>query len=116
MSVPISEAGLSPDEESNQIERIDFDEAVLVQDVGPDSEGPFLMVSGQLPCLNMTAHLVPVMYVQTPEYWVVHVYGVRDSQVCLEATRPFSEVLRPAPCGKKGITVAGATQTEQLDC
>ena len=118
MPKPITEVDLTPDERADQIgvERIDFDEAILVQNPGPGSKGPFLQVSGVLPCLNMRAELYPVRYIREPDYWAVHVYGIMDGDVCLEATKPFVEVLNPAPCGTKGIVVVGETKVEQLDC
>jgi hypothetical protein len=108
----MSEVQLSAYEESPLL--LDFDEAKLWPPREPGAP-VVLRVRGQAPCLNMQVRLVPVRYVQQPDYWVVHVIGDLQGGVCLEAVRDYDEILAPAPLGTHGVIVAGATKRERLE-
>lgn len=95
-------------------ENLDFDDAELV----PIEGSPYaaaLRVRGTAPCMNMKVRLIPVRYIQQPDYWAIHVVGDLPGGFCLEAIRPFDEVLAPAPEGKKGVVVIGKTKRVRLE-
>ena len=107
----MSDVQLSAQEEAPLL--LDFDDAELVPPEGP---GPVVLrVRGQAPCLNMVVRLVPVRYIQQPDYWVVHIIGDLHGGVCLEAVRDYDEILAPAPLGKRGVVVVGNTKRERLE-
>jgi hypothetical protein len=108
----MSEIQLSAQEEAPLL--LDFDDAQLVPPKGP-GPGVVLRVRGQAPCMNMLVRLVPVRYIQQPDYWVVHVIGDLQGGVCLEAVRDYDEILAPAPLGKRGVVVVGSTKRERLE-
>ena len=93
---------------------LDFEDAQLVPMQSPGS-GVALRVRGQAPCLNMVVRLIPVRYIDQPDYWVVHVVGDIRGGMCLTAIRNFDEVLVPAPLGKKGVVVVGETKRQRLE-
>ena len=115
MRVAISDLALTSEELADQIEHIDFEDAALVEDVGPGSTGPKLHVWGEVPCLNMTVSLDPVIYIDRPEYWIIYVNAKLEGEICLEAVKPFHELLSPVPFGTKGIRVVGASMAVQID-
>ena len=115
MRLAISDLELTPEELANQIEHIDFEDAALVEDVGPGSTGPKLHVWGVVRCLNMTVSLDPVVYVDRPDYWIIYVNGKLDGEFCLEAVKPFHELLAPVPFGTEGILVVGDSMAVQID-
>ena len=92
---------------------LDFDDAELVSG-GPDCP-VVLRVKGQAPCMNMEVRLVPLIYIQQPDYWVVHVVGDLQGGICLEAIREYDEILVPAPLGKQGVVVVGQSKRERLE-
>ncbi|MDQ3935616.1 MAG: hypothetical protein M3340_13400 [Actinomycetota bacterium] len=94
---------------------LDFDDAELVPPKDPGTGGVVLRVRGQAPCMNMVVRLVPVRYIQQPEYWVVHVVGDLQGGVCLEAIRDYDEILAPSPLGKRGVVVVGESKRELLE-
>jgi hypothetical protein len=108
----MSDVQLSAQEETPLL--LDFDDAELVS---PKEEygAVVLRVRGQAPCMNMVVRLVPVRYIQQPDYWVVHVIGDLQGGICLEAVRDYDEILAPAPLGKQGVVVVGATKRERLE-
>ena len=93
---------------------IEFDDAELVP-MPPGASGAVLRVRGQAPCLNMVVRLVPVRYIQQPDYWAIQVLGDLRGGFCLEALRDFDEALVPTPLGKSGVVVVGATKRQRLE-
>jgi hypothetical protein len=74
-----------------------------------------LVVSGTKLCLNMKVDLVPLVYIQQPEYWGVEVVGSLPGGLCLPALASYSVDLLDPPLGTKGIEVVGASQRERID-
>ncbi len=74
-----------------------------------------LVVSGIKPCLNMKVDLVPLVYVQQPEYWGIEVVGCLPGGLCLPAISSYSVELWDPPLGTQGIEVIGATQSERIE-
>jgi hypothetical protein len=109
----MSDVQLSAEEEAPLL--LDFDDAELVAHEEPGSGAVVLRVRGQAPCMNMVVRLVPVRYIQQPDYWVVHVIGDLQGGVCLTAVRDYDEILAPAPLGKQGVVVVGKTKRERLE-
>jgi hypothetical protein len=109
----MSEVRLTAQEEAPLL--LDFDDAELVPPKGSGPGAAVLRVRGQAPCMNMVVRLVPVRYIQQPDYWVVHVIGDLQGGVCLEAVRNYDEILAPAPLGKRGVVVVGNTKRERLE-
>ncbi|BAZ49597.1 hypothetical protein NIES4103_22090 [Nostoc sp. NIES-4103] len=109
------EEGLSqfkalPKPESSRL--IDFEEAEIRP--GIVSGTYILVVSGTKPYLNMEVRLVPLVYIQQPEYWGVEVVGT-VSGIGLPATAPYTVSLPVDGIrGKKGIEVLGANSSKQL--
>lgn len=109
----MSDIQLSAEEEAPLL--LDFDDAELVPPRGPEASAVVLRVRGQAPCMNMLVRLVPVRYIQQPDYWAVHVIGDLQGGMCLEAVRDYDEILAPAPLGKRGVVVVGNTKRERLE-
>jgi hypothetical protein len=107
----MSDVHLSAQEEAPLF--LDFDDAELVPPRESGADAVVLRVRGQAPCMNMLVRLVPVRYIQQPDYWVVHVIGDLRGGVCLDAIRPYDEIPRPgaarqAGCDRGGGDEAGA--------
>lgn len=93
---------------------IDFDQAdiITLRTYPPQY---ILRVSGTKPYANMEVALVPVTYIQQPEYWRIEVVGSLPG-IGLPALAPYSVSLPLAGfIGTRGIEVAGATRTQQFD-
>ncbi|MGW6917910.1 hypothetical protein ACWGB8_29445 [Kitasatospora sp. NPDC054939] len=91
---------------------IDFDEARVVPGIVP---GTFiLVVSGEMPYVNMTVRLSPLVYVERPEYWGIEVVGSLPG-IGLPTTAPYTVSLPlDGILGTRGIEVIGANRTEQI--
>jgi hypothetical protein len=97
---------------------IDFDKATVTQ-VPSTATSPrhLLTVTGTVPTSGQTVRLVPVVYVQQPEYWRIEV------QVCLPlgsgsgAPGPYTATYDfLGSKGKAGIEVAGTgAHTQRFD-
>ncbi|MGH2732586.1 MAG: SSI family serine proteinase inhibitor [Actinomycetota bacterium] len=74
-----------------------------------------LVVSGIKPCINMKVELVPLVYIQPPEYWGIEVVGCLPGGICLPALAPYSVDLLNPPLGTRGIEVIGATRSERFE-
>lgn len=93
---------------------IDFERAeVRVLKTSPPQY--VLIVSGTKPYLNMRVELVPLVYIQQPEYWAIEVIGSLPGGIGLPALAPYTVVLPNPPLGTIGIEVVGATQRERFD-
>lgn len=73
-----------------------------------------LVVSGTKP-VSMKVDLVPLIYVQQPDYWGIEVVGSLPSGIVLPAFGPYTVSLSLAGVtGTEGIEVIGANRSEQL--
>jgi hypothetical protein len=75
----------------------------------------FLIVSGRKPWANMDVQLVPLIYVDQPDYWGIEVVGCL-SGISLPVEVPYSVTLDVShTLGKRGVEVIGASGRKQLD-
>lgn len=103
-------AALAP---AQSFRRINFDSAEVVGDF---PGGNLLIVRGEAPCLNMEVSLLPLIYIECPEYWGIEVIGSLPGSICLTAMKPYVLVLPLAGItGSKGIEVLGARRSEQIE-
>jgi hypothetical protein len=92
---------------------IDFEKAELIvlESFPPQY---VLVVSGTKPYVNMKVDLVPLVYIQQPEYWGIEVVGCLPG-IGLPATAPFKISLNLAGVtGTKGIEVIGAHKHQKI--
>ncbi|MGH3564587.1 MAG: hypothetical protein ACRDRH_00860 [Pseudonocardia sp.] len=74
-----------------------------------------LRVSGTKPYANMGVELVPLVYVQQPEYWGIEVVGSLRG-IGLPSQAPYSVSLPlTGTIGTQGIEVIGASRRERFD-
>jgi hypothetical protein len=74
-----------------------------------------LRVSGTKPYANMTVQLVPLVYVQQPEYWEIEVVGSL-SGIGLPAEQPYEVSLAITSfLGTAGVEVVGASRRQKID-
>ena len=74
-----------------------------------------LRVSGTKPIANMTVQLVPLVFIQQPEYWGIEVVGSLP-EIGLPALAPYEVSLAITPfLGTKGIEVIGASRVQRFD-
>ncbi len=93
---------------------LDFDDAGVstLRSVPPQF---VLQVSGTKPYANMGVELVPLVYVQQPEYWEIEVVGSLRG-VGLPSQAPYAVSLPLAGViGQRGIEVVGASRRERFD-
>ena len=92
---------------------IDFEKAeVVVLESFPPQY--VLVVSGTKPYVNMKVDLVPLVYIQQPEYWGIEVVGCLPG-IGLPATAPYAISLPLAGhTGKQGIEVIGASKQQKI--
>lgn len=76
----------------------------------------FLIVQGHVPDANTRVKLVPVTYVDKPEYWEIMVVGIR-LPIGLPSVRAYCKLIEITEVkGTKGIVVLGAGgQSQQID-
>lgn len=93
---------------------VEFDSArVITLQTHPPQH--VLVVSGQKPYLNMNVSLVPLVYIQRPEYWGIEVVGCLP-EVGLPAVAPYTVQLDlDGTIGTEGIEVIGARRSERID-
>ena len=93
---------------------IAFDQAQVVPGIINDTY--FLTVTGEAPCLNMEVALVPMIYIDCPEYWAIEVTGTLKGGICLTAIKPYQVTIPLAGItGSKGVEVVGGNRTEKID-
>jgi hypothetical protein len=93
--------------------RINFDNASVVPGFVNDTW--ILIVSGEKPWVTMDVRLVPMIYIQQPEYWEIEVVGCL-SGVGLPETAPYTVTLEVTHfIGKKGIEISGATKSKKIE-
>ena len=93
---------------------LDFDDAriITLRSFPPQF---VLRVSGTKPYANMDVELVPLVYVQQPEYWEIEVVGSLRG-IGLPSQAPYAVSLPLAGViGKRGIEVVGASRRERFD-
>jgi hypothetical protein len=74
-----------------------------------------LVVSGTKPCINMTVHLSPLVYIVQPDYWGIEVFGVLPA-LCLTAVSPYQvHIPLDGITGKKGVEVIGANKKLKIN-
>ena len=72
-----------------------------------------LIVSGTKPWMNMKVDLVPLIYIQQPEYWGIEVVG-RLPGIGLPAEAPYTvSIALDGITGTEGVEVIGATRSEK---
>ncbi|MEH2083406.1 MAG: hypothetical protein V7K89_26540 [Nostoc sp.] len=99
-----------PKPESSRL--IDFEEAEIRPGIVSDTY--ILVVRGTKPYLNLEVNLVPLVYVQQPEYWGVEVVGTLPG-IGLPATTSYTVSLPiDGIRGKQGVEVIGANGSKQL--
>lgn len=97
---------------STMCRRIDFEHAQVVPGIAPKTY--FLIVSGKKPLASIEVELVPLIYVDQPEYWGIEVRGC-ESGIGLPVEVPYSAYLEITHVlGKKGIEVIGAGKPKQI--
>jgi|SRR5262245_10470518 len=98
---------------STTCRRIDFDKAEVVPGIVPKTF--FLIVNGTKPWVTMEVQLIPLIYIDRPDYWGIELVGCQ-SGVELPTTAPFTAVLEITHyLGKKGIEVIGAARTQKFN-
>ena len=96
---------------STTCRRIDFDKVQIVPGFIPKTF--FLIVSGVKPWVTMEVSLVPLIYIDRPEYWGIEVIGCHYG-IGLPQTAPYTVALEITHfLGTKGIEVIGATKSEK---
>jgi hypothetical protein len=74
-----------------------------------------LIVAGEAPSVSMRVELVPLVYVQRPDFWEIEVVGRVSGPVWLPATKPYVEALPlDGITGAQGIEVVGATRRQRI--
>ena len=73
-----------------------------------------LVVRGEKPYLNMQVDLIPLVYVQQPEYWGIEVVGCMP-EVGLPAVGDYVAKLElNGTMGTRGIEVIGTNRSEKI--
>jgi hypothetical protein len=92
---------------------VDFETAEVRPGFVPNTF--FLIVSGMVPCANMRVELIPVIYIQRPDYWEIEVVGCLPGSICLPEVRKYTETIPlDGIVGTAGIEVVGATRRERI--
>ena len=75
-----------------------------------------LRVRGTKPFLNMEVELVPLVFIQQPEYWGIEVVGRLPCGIGLPALAPYDvSIPLSGIMGTKGIEVIGATRSKRIE-
>jgi hypothetical protein len=97
---------------STTCRRIDFEEAQVVTGFIPKTF--FLVVSGKKPWASMHVELVPLIYIDQPDYWGIEVTGCQRG-FGIPIVVPYSAVLEiTRVLGKSGIEVLGAAKSKKI--
>jgi hypothetical protein len=94
---------------------IDFDQAQILTKGGLPPVF-LLKVAGTKPFLNMEVELVPLVFVQQPEFWDIEVVGRLPGGIGLPPSAPY-DVFLPLSgiIGSRGIEVKGATRSKKIE-
>jgi hypothetical protein len=100
----------APKSDSSKL--VDFKEAEIRP--GFVNNTYFLVVTGTKPYLNMEVRLIPLVYVQQPDYWGIEVVGTLPG-VGLPAEADYTvSISIDGIRGTKGVEVIGATERKTL--
>ncbi len=92
---------------------IDFETAKVVP--GFINDTWILVVTGTKPYLNMKVELVPMIYIDRPEYWKIEIVGILPG-IGLPALGPYATHLDlTGVTGTRGIELVGATKSLKID-
>jgi hypothetical protein len=92
---------------------VDFETAEVRPGFVPNTF--FLIVSGTVPCANMRVELIPVVYIQRPDYWEIEVVAFLPGPICLPQVGKYTETIPlDGILGTAGIEVVGATRRERI--
>ncbi len=93
---------------------ISFDKAEVVT-LESDPPQYVLTVSGTTPWGHMTVDLMPLIYIQRPEYWGIEVVGCMKG-IGIPVMTPYEVSMNVTGfLGTKGIEVIGADRSEKID-
>jgi hypothetical protein len=102
----------APPATTSRLLDFDYADVVTLESFPPQF---VLRVSGTKPIANMQVQLVPLVFIQQPEYWGIEVVGSL-SGIGLPALAPYEVSLPLAgSLGKKGIEVIGASRVQRFD-
>jgi hypothetical protein len=74
-----------------------------------------LRVTGTKPFLNMEVQLVPLVFIQQPEFWGIEVVGRLPGGIGLPALAPYDvSIPLSGITGTRGIEVIGASRTKRI--
>lgn len=74
-----------------------------------------LRVTGTKPYLNMEVELVPLVFIQQPEFWGTEVVGRLPGGIGLPALAPYDvSIALSGITGTKGVEVIGATRSKRI--
>ena len=66
--------------------------------------------------MNMEVDLVPVVYIQQPEFWGIEVVGCLPDGIGVPTTAPYIvRINLSGVTGTKGVEVMGATRSEKIE-
>ena len=75
-----------------------------------------LRMTGTKPYLNMEVELVPLVFIQQPEFWGIEVVGRLPGGIGLPALAPYDvSIPLSGITGTKGIEVIGATRSKRIE-
>jgi hypothetical protein len=75
-----------------------------------------LRVTGTKPFLNMEVQLVPLVFIQQPEFWGIEVIGRLPGGIGLPALAPYDvSIPLSGITGTKGVEVIGATRSKRIE-
>lgn len=90
-----------------------FDDAVVVP--GFVNGTYFAIVRGVVRCANMSVQLVPLVYIDKPDYWGIQVVAC-VGDICLPTQTPYLVWLDVTSTrGHKGIEIIGANRPLRID-
>lgn len=96
------------------VKLIDFKKAEVRPGFVPNTY--ILIVSGVKPYLNLQVELVPLVYIQQPDYWGIEVVGSLPGGIGLPAEAEYTISLPlDGIRGKKGVEVIGAVNRQLLE-
>src|SRR5215218_5344024 len=74
-----------------------------------------LRMTGTKPYLNMEVELVPLVFIQQPEFWGIEVVGRLPGGIGLPALAPYDvSIPLSGITGTKGIEVIGASRSKKI--
>jgi hypothetical protein len=75
-----------------------------------------LRVTGTKPFMNMEVQIVPLVFIQQPEFWGIEVVGRLPGGIGLPALAPYDvSIPLSGITGTRGIEVIGATRSKRIE-